>query len=88
MAAGVGATPISGANGSVSQQAAIVPSDSSRFPTTTRGIYVGTSGDVNWLAVGDVDPVVWKNVPVGIMPVQATAVYFTATGASNLVALW
>lgn len=90
MAAGVGSSALLGANGSATQQVAIALGDTaaSNIPPGSRGIYVGVSGDVNVLLVGDIAPVIWKSVPIGIMPVSATRVYATNTGATNLIALY
>lgn len=89
MAAGDGATPITGPNGSATQQVAVTPSDSLDFPSITRGIYVGSAGlNVSVLLQGDTAPVVWKLVPVGIMPVAAKRVYATGTTATDMIALF
>lgn len=65
---------------------AITPSNSTGFGGTSRGIYIGTSGDVS-AYIGGVS-IVFKNCMAGsILPVQATRVDATNTTATNLVAM-
>ncbi len=67
---------------------AVVPSDVDDLAVTTRSIYVGTSGDVAVHMAGDTVPVVFRSVPVGVLPVRADRVLLTGTTAGDLVALW
>ena len=68
---------------------AIVPSDSTNFPFTARGIYVGVAGDITAVNENGV-AILFKAVPQGsILPIMAIRVNATGTGASlNLVALF
>lgn len=57
---------------------------------TTRGIYVGGTGDVKIDDASGNNGVVFKSVPTGtVLPVMATKIYATSNGtsATNLVAL-
>ena len=67
---------------------AVTPSDVADLAVTTRSVYVGTSGDVAVHMADQTVPVVFKNVPVGILPVRADRILLTGTTAGDLVALW
>lgn len=72
----------------VSQAFSITPHDSTNFARPTRGIYVGTSGDVAVVFTAGAAAVVFPSVPAGvILPVRAIRVNSTSTTASNLVGL-
>lgn len=68
--------------------AAITPNDGSDLAYVTRGIYVGTGGDISAVnAAGDVVP--FKSLPAGILlPIRVARIRATGTTASNIVALW
>lgn len=58
---------------------------------TTRGLYIGTSGNLTVLMPYDVNgsnQVTFANVPTGIFPLQVTRVVSATTTALNIVALW
>jgi hypothetical protein len=75
-------------NGPGDFHAAITPSDTVNIPTGwTRSIYVGVTGDVALVDQNDA-VVVWKAVPVGILPMRAKRINSTATTATNMVAIW
>lgn len=66
---------------------AITPSDATNFARETRGIYVGTTGNVV-VVFPDTTTVTFSSVPAGaILPVRAIRVNSTNTTASNLVGL-
>ena len=70
----------------VSDGFAITPHDSTNFSRATRGIYVGTAGNI--VVVFSSGAVTFSNVPAGsILPVRAIRVNSTNTTASNLVGL-
>ena len=70
----------------------VTPSDSTNFGFVTKGLYVGTAGDVSVEVVGEGDSTkttVFAGVLGGtILPVQITRVNSTSTTASNMVALY
>jgi len=68
--------------------AEVTPSDTTNLTAVTRGIWVGTTGDIKVDLAISGTAVVLKSVPVGLLQVQATRIYSTGTTASNLVALW
>ena len=69
-----------------SQPFEITPSDSTDFARESRGIYVGTTGDVVVVTVSST--VTFSNVPTGmILPVRAIRVNSTNTTATDLVGL-
>jgi hypothetical protein len=71
--------------------AAVTPSDSATFPPT-RGLRVGTAGDVTVLMSGDGasgTPVLIPAVLAGeLLPIRVTKVMSTGTTASGITALW
>lgn len=66
----------------------IAPNDSADLIKTTRSIYVGTAGDVAVNMAGSEELVIFKSVPVGVLPVRVDRVLATNTTASDLIALW
>ena len=66
--------------------AVVTPSNSVNLVAPTRGLHIGTTGNLSVeMANGTVD---FPNVPVGIFPIQVTRVNATGTTASNIRALW
>lgn len=66
---------------------AITPHDTNNLPFVTRGIYVGSEGNVR-VQLLDGDPVTFTGAQVGsILPIQAVRVFATGTTASNLIGL-
>lgn len=51
-------------------------------------LYVGQTGDMNVIPLGQNNPILFKNVPVGFFPVQVTALLAKNTTAKELIALW
>lgn len=69
--------------------AAVTPSDSTDLASATRGLYVGTGGDVKVNTSGGETGIVFTAVPGGtVLPIRVTRVLSTGTTASNIVALW
>ncbi len=68
--------------------AVVTPDDLNDLGNTSRSIYVGTSGDLAVHMIGQSVPVVFKAVPVGILPIRVDRVLVTGTTAANVVALW
>ena len=67
----------------------ITPSDSLSYTEPTRGIYVGSSGDITLDMVSGGGPVLFVGMQGGIVyPFQVTRVYSTGTDATGLVALY
>lgn len=77
------------ANASATGLVAITKSDSTDLTALgIRAVYVGATGDVAILAVGDTVPITFVACPVGYMiPVFVAKVYSTGTSASSLVGL-
>lgn len=66
--------------------ATVVPSDSVNLPAPTRGLHIGSGGNISVeMANGTV---LIPNVQVGIQPIQVLRVNATGTTATNIVALW
>lgn len=67
---------------------AITPSNTVQIPTT-RGIYVGTTGDLRVTLHRDVSAVTFVGVLAGtLLPIRAKLVLSTGTTALNLLALY
>lgn len=65
---------------------AITPHNTNALPEVTKGIYVGTAGDVRLVGVGSETPVTYKNLPNGsYINVRAKRVLVTGTTASDLI---
>jgi hypothetical protein len=67
--------------------AAVVPNDAADLPNFSRMLYVGVSGHVKVTTLNG-DVVEFKNVPTGILMVQARRVWATGTVAADILALW
>lgn len=66
----------------------IVPSDAVDLSRTTRGIYVGSSGDLNVTTKGG-DTVTLKNLAAGIVhPLRVSRVWATGTTATDIVGVY
>jgi len=68
--------------------ATVTPSDSSGLDRTTSALYIGSSGDVKVNLENSGEAVIFKAVPVGLLPLRVTKVYSTGTDASSIIALW
>ena len=66
---------------------AVTPSDVTVL-SPTRGLYIGTAGDLTVVTVGNGATVQFPDVPAGaILPIQVTQV-LAATTAAGIVAMW
>lgn len=70
--------------------ASITPNDSVDLPNYARMIYVGEGGSTKDIKLTTLngDTVTLRNVPTGILMVQAKRVWSAGTTATELVALW
>ncbi len=66
----------------------IVPHDTDLLPAVTKGLYVGTGGDIAVRTLrSDVD-VIFRNVPSGyILDIRLSAVRSTGTTAADMIGL-
>jgi len=64
----------------------VTPSDTVDLTRTARALYIGVTGDVK-INTPEGNALTFKNVPVGIFPVQASRVFSTGTDASEIIAL-
>lgn len=68
--------------------AAITPDDSNDMANTTRGIYVGGSGDLKVDMFGG-ETVTFTNLLAGVIhPIRAVRVYATGTTATTILGVW
>lgn len=68
----------------------VTPDDSNDLARKGAALYIGVTGDVEvHMADDDSDTaIVFKNVPVGFMPVQVDRVLATNTTATEILALY
>jgi hypothetical protein len=67
----------------------ITPVNGANLAFFTRGIYVGNTGNVNCVFVGDTANTVLPFVPAGtLLPFRISQIHSTGTTASNIVGLW
>lgn len=70
--------------------AEVTPNDSADLPNFSRMLYVGVGGSTKDIKVTTLngDIVTFKNVPTGILMVQARRVWSAGTTATEIIALW
>lgn len=73
-------------SGPIRKLAAVTPSDDTEIGC--RALYIGTTGNLSLIAVGDSSAVTISNVPAGSVLPIACAKVMAATTASNIVALF
>jgi hypothetical protein len=68
----------------------VTPSDTDDLPNYSRMLYVGVGGSGKHVKVTTLngDVVEFKNVPTGILMVQARRVWAAGTVATDILALW
>lgn len=71
----------------VGSGAVITPSDATPLASIPKAIYVGVTGDITMMLARDSASVLFKAVPVGVLPVRPLQVFATGTTATNIVAL-
>lgn len=81
--------PLNAQNTAPAEEAiAVTPSDNIPLVNgACRALYIGVTGDVN-IITPNATTVLFKAVPVGILPVRAATVMSTSTTATNIVALY
>lgn len=66
----------------------VTPDDTTKLDTVTRGLWVGTGGDISML-MKDGTTATWANVPDGsLLPVRVQRVNSTGTTASDIDAVY
>jgi len=65
-----------------------ISTDGNGEALVARGIYVGVTGDITGVVLGNDTAVLFKAVPVGILNVAFTHVEVVGTTATNMVALY
>ncbi len=69
--------------------AAVTPHDTNELDCVTRGIFVGTGGDLAVVMADDSAAVTFTNVPNGtILPIRVKQVLDTGTDADDILALY
>ena len=70
-----------------SNAAVVTPNDRTDLTTSTRGLYVGGTGNIKVDMVGG-ETVTFSAVPVGVLAIRVKRVHSTSTTATNILALW
>ena len=81
----------SGAKNPAANANAITPADLDLTIAYTRGVYVGTTGDLAVRMAGEEgdEDVIFKNVPSGaLLPIRVKQIRSTGTTATDIVAVW
>jgi hypothetical protein len=70
--------------------ASVTPNDLADLPNYSRMLYVGVGGSGKHIRVTTLNghDVVFKNVPTGMLMVQAVKVWADGTTATEILALW
>lgn len=72
----------------VHNAAAVTPHDTNDLSKTTRGVYVGVSGDVKVDLAGG-DTVTFVGLAAGVIhPLRVTRIYSTGTTATSILGVW
>ena len=67
---------------------AVAPNDGLDLPTPSRGLYIGSAGDLRVGMLWQGAAVTFKNCPAGLLlPIRCARVYSTGTTAADIVAL-
>jgi hypothetical protein len=66
---------------------AITTKDTTNLDTPAKELYICVSGDVKVTMANNDSAIVFKAVPVGILPVYVKKVYKTGTTATNIIGL-
>ncbi len=67
---------------------AVGPSDAADLPYTTRALYVGTGGNLTVRMAGQTTTVVFRNLPVCLLPIRVDRVMASGTTANDIIAMW
>ena len=74
---------------SAHRASAVTASDATVYAQPTRGLYVGTAGNITVDMADGGSPILFVGVQGGtLLPLQVTRVYATGTTATNIVALY
>jgi hypothetical protein len=68
--------------------ATVTTSNTVDLTVTASALYIGVSGHVKVDMEGVGSEIIFKSVPVGILPGRFTRVYLTGTEATDIIALW
>ena len=68
--------------------AAVTPSDSVDLDNVTRGIYVGSQGNLTVVMAGSGNTITFALDKHDLLPIRVTRIKATGTTVSNIVALW
>jgi hypothetical protein len=83
------ATTSPGLGGPAGHAFAVTPNDGADLAVITRGLYVGTGGDLSLVLKGDAAAVSFAGVASGsVLPLRVARVRATGTTASDIVGLY
>lgn len=83
------ATTSPGLSGPAGHAFAVTPNDGADLAVVTRGLYVGTGGDLSLVLKGNVSAVSFVGVAGGsVLPLRVARVRATGTTATDIVGLY
>ena len=83
------ATTSPGLSGPAAHAFAVTPNDGADLPVVTRGLYVGTSGDLSLVLKGNASAVSFVGVVGGsVLPLRVAQVRATGTTAADIIGLY
>jgi hypothetical protein len=83
------ATTSPGLAGPANHAFAVTPNDGANLAVVTRGLYVGTGGDLSVIPKGDSAPISFVGVASGtVLPLRVQRVRATGTTAADIVGLY
>lgn len=69
--------------------AAVTPDDDNDLANATRALWIGGTGDISVIFVGQSTAVLLESIPAGtLLPIRVARVLSTNTTATEIVALW
>jgi hypothetical protein len=71
--------------------AVVVPNDAAELPNFSRMLYIadgGTGQSIKVTMLNGGEPVIFNNVPTGMLLVQVRKVWATDTNVTDVVAVW
>jgi hypothetical protein len=68
---------------------AVTPDNATDLSVVSRGLYIGTTGDISVIMAGNGQTVTFTAVPSGtLLPIAVSRVRSTGTTATNIVTVW
>jgi hypothetical protein len=79
---------VTGLSAPAQSAVAVVPSDTTDLAFTTRAVYVGSGGHLSVRMAGQTTAIVFRNLPISLLPIRVDRILATGTTATDIIALW